>query len=154
MSNIFNADFQDFIQALNNNQVKYILVGGYSVILHGYSRTTGDMDIWVKKDKENYLLLVNAFREFRMPVFDMSEDNFINNPDVDVFTFGLAPVCIDLMTNVKGLDFEDAYMHSQIHWIESLSIRILSYEDLLIAKKASARPRDLDDIEKLRKKGK
>ena len=46
MGNIFNKDFRDFITALNNNDVEYILVGGYSVILHGYSRTTGDMHIW------------------------------------------------------------------------------------------------------------
>lgn len=44
MGNIFNEDFRDFINALNNNHVRYILVGGFSVILHGYSRTTGDMD--------------------------------------------------------------------------------------------------------------
>ena len=54
MGNIFNGDFQDFITALNNNEVEYILVGGYSVILHGYSRTTGDLDIWVNKKSENY----------------------------------------------------------------------------------------------------
>ena len=46
--NIFNPDFQDFIAALNLSEVAYILVGGYSVILHGYARTTGDMDIWVQ----------------------------------------------------------------------------------------------------------
>lgn len=45
IKNIFNADFQDFITSLNRCEVAYILVGGYSVILHGYSRTTGDMDI-------------------------------------------------------------------------------------------------------------
>jgi len=44
--NIFNADFQDFITALNNNNVDYILLGGYAVILYGYSRNTGDMDIF------------------------------------------------------------------------------------------------------------
>ena len=63
MGNIFNNDFSDFIEALNNNGVSYILVGGYSVILHRYSRTTGDMDIWVKKDEENYHRLAKAFRE-------------------------------------------------------------------------------------------
>jgi len=62
MANIFNDDFQDFLKALNEFQVEYILVGGYSVILHGYSRTTGDMDIWVKKTKENYLKIGRAFR--------------------------------------------------------------------------------------------
>ncbi|SFQ33436.1 hypothetical protein [Parafilimonas terrae] len=47
MGNILNEDFRDFINALNNNQVKYSLVGGFAVILHGHSRVTGDMDIWV-----------------------------------------------------------------------------------------------------------
>ena len=51
MSNIFNDDFQDFLQAFNKREVKYLLIGGYSVILHGYSRTTGDMDLWVEKRK-------------------------------------------------------------------------------------------------------
>ena len=44
MASIFNEDFRDFIQALNEAEVAYLLVGGYSVILHGYSRTTGDLD--------------------------------------------------------------------------------------------------------------
>ncbi|MFT7481861.1 MAG: hypothetical protein ACI8WW_000791 [Oceanospirillaceae bacterium] len=43
MGNIFNSDFRDFIQALNNTSVDYLLIGGYSVILHGYVRTTGDV---------------------------------------------------------------------------------------------------------------
>lgn len=154
MGNIFNADFRDFIQALNNCNVQYILVGGYSVILHGYSRTTGDMDIWVKKDAENYNRLVKAFQQFNMPVFDMTKENFMTNTEIDVFTFGQAPVCIDLMTKVKGLNFEEAFLNSQIHSIEDLNIRVVNYTDLITAKQASGRPRDIDDIEKLRKRKK
>ena len=90
MANIFNDDFQDFLKSLNEYNVEYILVGGYSVILHGYSRTTGDMDIWVKKTKENYLKIGKAFRRFGMPLFDMTESNFLSNPAFDVFTFGIA----------------------------------------------------------------
>ena len=71
MANIFNDDFRDFIQALNNNGVEYILVGGYAVILHGYRRVTGDMDIWVDRTKENYSRLTKAFDEFALPVFDI-----------------------------------------------------------------------------------
>ncbi len=77
MSNIFNDDFKDFIKALNNNKVEYILVGGYAVILHGYNRTTGDMDIWVNQTKENYQKIVKSFHEFGTPVFDMTEENFL-----------------------------------------------------------------------------
>lgn len=47
MAPIFNSDFREFIQALNDRNVVYILVGGYAVIIHGYRRVTGDMDIWV-----------------------------------------------------------------------------------------------------------
>ena len=104
MGNIFDEDFREFINTLNQQEVDYILVGGFSVILYGYSRTTGDLDIWVKKSKENYKKLYNAFIKFGMPVFDMTEENFLNHPEWDVFTFGRSPVAIDIMTSVKGLD--------------------------------------------------
>ncbi len=68
--NIFNEDFQDFIIALNTCKVEYILVGGYSVILHGYARTTGDMDIWVNATEENYGRLVKAFALFGLALFE------------------------------------------------------------------------------------
>ena len=54
MADIFNEHFRDFIGALNDNKVEYLIVGGMAVILHGYVRGTGDMDVWVKKTKENY----------------------------------------------------------------------------------------------------
>jgi hypothetical protein len=98
MGNIFHDDFRDFIIALNTCGVDYILVGGYSVILHGYARTTGDMDIWVKKSGENYKRLIKAFALFGMSIFDMSEQNFLHNDAIDVFTFGRSPVSIDVMT--------------------------------------------------------
>ena len=100
--------FQDFIRALNEAKVRYVLVGGYAVILHGYNRTTGDLDIWLERTEENYTRLVSAFRIFNMPVFDMSLENFLNTSQYDVFTFGVPPVSIDIMLNVKGLDFKEA----------------------------------------------
>lgn len=112
MGNIFNSDFQDFIKALNNNQVEYVLLGGYAVLIYGHNRNTGDMDVWVNKTRENYERIVKAFEEFRMPVFDMTEQNFLNNSDMDVFTFGVSPVSIDIMTAAKGLEFEETYKNS------------------------------------------
>lgn len=46
--------------------------------------TTGDLDIWVNKEKNNYAKLVKAFAEFKMPVFDMTEAAFLNNPALNV----------------------------------------------------------------------
>ena len=149
MSNIFNSDFQDFIAALNKNEVRYILIGGYSVILHGYSRTTGDMDLWVERTEGNYLKLSNAFEEFGMPVFHMTEENFLHHPVWDVFTFGIPPVAIDLMIKLEGIDFPSAYNRSVIFKDEDLEIRTIHKNDLIAAKQKAGRSKDLDDLENL-----
>jgi hypothetical protein len=149
MGNIFHDDFRDFIKALNNHQVEYILVGGYSVILHGYARNTGDMDIWVNPTMDNYNRLAKSFHEFGMPVFDMTEKNFLYNESFDVFTFGRPPVCIDIMKEVKGLAFGPAYQHSKIVETEGFPIRLIDYRDLIKAKIASGRAKDINDIENL-----
>lgn len=151
MQNIFNPDFQDFIRALNESDVKYILVGGYAVIIHGYNRTTGDLDIWVEQSAENYHKLIQAFQKFGMPVFDMSMNNFLENSKLDVFTFGRPPVSIDVMLSVKGMDFKEVYSNLEKRIVEELEVKVISFSELLKAKAASGRNKDLDDIEKLTK---
>ena len=150
MGNIFNEDFTDFLNALNNNRVDYILVGGYSVIIHGYNRTTGDMDIWVRKTLDNYTKLVAAFQEFKMPVFDMSEINFLNNQEMDVFSFGKPPVSIDIMTAVKGVDFEESFSQAILAEVDEITVRVIHMNQLVQAKKAASRFKDLDDLDNLK----
>jgi hypothetical protein len=94
MANLFNVGFQDFLRALRQHEVRYLLVGGYSFILHGYSRTTGDLDVWVERSTDNHGQLEKAFRSFGMPVFYMTTQNFLRNAAMDVFTFGRhLPAC-------------------------------------------------------------
>lgn len=149
MSTIFNDDFREFIQALNANNVDYILVGGYAVILHGYRRVTGDLDIWVNRTKENYSKLVKAFSQFGLPVFDMTEEKFLDVETVDVFSFGRPPVSIDIITKLSGVEFDEAFPRA-LHFDENgLMIRFIHLNNLIEAKKAAGRFKDLDDIEKL-----
>lgn len=149
MASIFNRDFRDFIKALNDADVAYLLVGGYSVILHGYSRTTGDLDIWVQRTEGNYQRLKLAFSRFGMPVFDMTEENFLHHDIWDVFTFGNPPVAIDIMVAIKGLDFDAAFQHAVEFDDEGLRIRVVHLDDLLRAKRAANRPKDQDDLQHL-----
>jgi len=149
MGNIFNEDFRDFIRCFNEVGVKYILVGGYSVILHGYARTTGDMDIWVERTSENYLKIATAFSKFGMLVFEMTEDALLNNRNIDVFTFGRPPSSIDIMVQVKGLTFDDCYPKAVYFEEDGLTIRTIFINDLIEAKKASGRAKDINDLENL-----
>jgi hypothetical protein len=151
MVNLFNQDFRDFIECLNKNEVKYLLVGGYAVILHGYIRSTADMDIWVDKSKRNYQKLKKALVSFGAPAIPKEE--FFGS-ELNVWGLGREPNRIEIMSEVKGLKFDFAFDKSKIYQHENINIRIIDFEDLMTAKKASGRFRDKNDIEQLSKKKK
>ena len=149
MSNIFNKDFQDFLKTLNNNDVEYILVGGYAVIIHGYSRTTGDMDIWVNRTETNYIKLKKAFAEFGMSVFDMDKENFLYHPTWDVFRFGRNPVAIDIMVKMSDFNFSECYALAFDYFENDFKIKVINYNHLIEAKQKAGRNKDKNDLEHL-----
>ena len=146
---IFNPDFKDFILFLNQYQVQYMLVGGYAVILRGYSRSTGDMDIWVNKTPKNFKLLQNAIREFGLPEIAVPEEKFFSE-QFDVFSFGRPPYAIEILTALKGISsFEEAYELSTIEIVDNVEVRVIHLKHLLASKKAASRHKDKNDIENL-----
>lgn len=149
MGNIFYPDFREFLHALNKNEVRYLLVGGYAVVFHGHSRTTGDMDIWVDCTESNYQRLVKAFRDFQMPLFDMTLNNFLSKAEFDVFRYGRKPVAIDIMVKMADFDFETCFKSAQYFEDDDLIIPVVHVNDLVKAKKVAGRNKDLDDIDNL-----
>jgi hypothetical protein len=149
MGNIFYDDFRDFLIALNANEVEYVLVGAYAVILHGYRRTTGDMDVWVNPTEKNYIKITKAFYDFGLQLLEMTKTNFLDIAKFDVFSYGKPPVCIDILTVVKGCNFDDAFLQSEIFMEDDLPIRFINLNNLRMSKKASGRFKDLDDLDKL-----
>lgn len=149
MGKILNKDFREYIQSFEKNNVEYILFGGFAVILHGYPRTTGDIDLWVNRTKDNYKKIEFAFLDFGMQLFDMTQDNFLHHKYWDVFTFGKSPVAIDIMVKVKGLEFETSFKNAVFFKDEDLNLRTLSKDDLIKAKLAVKRGKDLDDLKNL-----
>ncbi len=147
--NLFNDDFKDFIQALNEFSVEYILIGGYSVILHGYSRTTGDLDIWVNKTKENYHKIEAAFSKFGIPADAIGLQRFLNHKDYDVFSFGRSPVSIDIVTEIQGVEFSEAFSEIEKIEVQDLKVNLIHINHLKQTKKATGRFKDLDDLQNL-----
>ena len=151
MGNIFNPDFQEFLLALNKNDVKYVLVGGYSVIYHGFPRTTGDIDIFVEVSKSNYDKIVQAFEQFQMPLYDMTEDSFLHIPHINVYTFGRPPVCIEILKEISGFTFDEIYRNAITTDFEEIPMKVIHINDLKRNKKISGRAKDLNDLENLSK---
>ena len=149
MGNIFNQDFQEFLFALNEKKVNYVLVGGYSVIYHGFPRTTGDLDLFVEVSKENYGNLVLAFEQFKMPTFDMTEDSFLNQTKINVYTFGRPPVCIEILKKISGFTFQEINNNAIQTVFEDIPMKIINLNNLRRNKEISGRSKDLNDLENL-----
>jgi len=146
--NIFNDDFKDFIIFLNKFEVEYIVVGGYAVIIRGYSRATGYIDIWVNKTKENFKRLQKTILEFGIPEVAIKENDFFSE-EFDVFSFGKPPYAIEIMTAVKGLEFKATFENATMEQVNDTPVRIIHLQNLIEAKKAAGRNKDMNDIENL-----
>ena len=142
------VDFKEFIECLNNNNVRYLLVGGWAVGLYGNPRATKDIDFLIAIDNENIKQLKSALFEFGAPTVD---DKVFTEPG-NVFRMGKSPVQIDIINQSDGIDFHGSYKRKNLIMINELEISVISKEDLIKNKKASGRLQDLADAEYLEKK--
>ncbi|MEM6432634.1 MAG: hypothetical protein AAF773_02075 [Cyanobacteria bacterium P01_D01_bin.115] len=104
---MLNQDFREFIQSLNDNQVRYLVIGGYAVALHGYPRYTKDIDIWIEMSADNAKRLLAALAQFGFASLDLQAADFME-PN-QVIQLGYPPNRIDLLMMPDGVDFETAY---------------------------------------------
>jgi hypothetical protein len=144
---MLNPDFKDMLLALSEEKVEYLIVGAYAMAMHGYPRTTMDIDIWFLPTPENAEGVLRALERFGAPVFDLTREDLQSSDTV--FQIGLAPRRIDLMTSATGLDFAESYGRSVSIRLEGLELRIPCIEDLIANKRASGRTKDLADVEAL-----
>ncbi len=146
MPNLFNIDFLDFLELLEKHQVEYLLVGGYAVILHGFVRSTGDMDLWINKTSENYNNLKKVYVDFGSPIFSLEQ--FLNDK-FDVWGIGVEPSKIEVLTHVDGLIFDVSIKNCKWFNLEKFKVPYIDFDDLIKNKTASGRLKDLADIEQL-----
>ena len=144
---MLNQDFKEFLELLAKHEVRYLLVGGYSVAIYGHPRYTKDLDIWVFADASNATQLLAALEEFGFGSLGLSEDDF-TTPGY-VVQLGQPPARIDLLTSVTGVDFEDAWSRRETMSIDGVELSVISLEDLRANKRALGRHQDLADLEHL-----
>jgi len=134
------------------NKVKYITIGGFAVNIYGYNRSTGDIDIYLEDTIENRINLRKALKSINLGDFETIETmQFIPGWTDFSLNYGLR---LDVMTAVKGLEdktFSSLLEDATIVMIGETPVYFIDYDNLIIAKKASNRPKDLIDIEELAK---
>jgi hypothetical protein len=147
---MLNNDYKDILRALSERKAKFLLVGAYAMAVHGFPRSTMDIDLWVMPDSENAGLVLRALDDFGAPSGDLSPEDL--QQEELIFQVGVAPRRIDILTSVDGLKFEDAFSHSEIIDVDDIPVHVLSVSDLIKNKKATGRIKDLADVELLERK--
>lgn len=147
---LIDRDFREFIELLNANNVKYLIVGGYAVGIHGYPRYTKDLDVWIMVSEENAENMLKALREFGFDSVALTKKDFLK-PD-EFIQLGYPPNRIDIVLSCDGLDFESCYKSRVQISFDGLPIDFIDLENLKKNKKATGRPQDLADLDNLREK--
>lgn len=140
-------DFKEFLQLLNSKSVEYLLIGGYAVAHYGYVRATADMDIWLAASEGNAAKAVAALREFGFDTPELSADLFLQPGNI--VRLGEPPIRIELLTSVSGVTFAECYAQRVTAVLDGVEVPVISLEDLKVNKAASARLKDLADLEHL-----
>lgn len=92
---LLSQDFKEFLQSLNDNDVKYLIIGGYAVAFHGHPRYTKDIDIWLSAEKSNIANLLKALEDFGFASLELTSNDFAD-PE-QIIQLGYPPNRIDLL---------------------------------------------------------
>lgn len=142
-----NPDFFDLLAAFLRAEVRFLVVGAHALAAHGVPRATGDLDIWIRPDPENAARARSALLDFGAPVTGagLSEAD-LATPGL-VFQVGVPPRRIDVLTEITGVAFDDAWPGRSVHRVGTLDVPFLGRAALLDNKRATGRTRDLADVE-------
>lgn len=147
---VFNEELLNFWKSLQQNGVRYIMVGGVATNLHGFHRMTEDIDIWIEDSLDNRKKLRKAFNDYGMGDFEPLERmQFVPGWTYFHLNNGLR---LDIMVSMKGLEdanFEECYKLAYKATIHGVDVPFLHINHLLANKKAVNRPKDQLDVTEL-----
>lgn len=140
-------DLKEFIELLNSQSVKYVIVGGYAVAFHGRPRFTGDIDIFIEASDANSRKMECVVRKFGFPETDLTARDF-NRPDT-IIQLGVPPNRIDLITSIDAVEFQEAWDSRVETTLDGEPVGFIAKDLLLKNKKATGRAQDIADIQQL-----
>jgi hypothetical protein len=142
-----NRDFKDLLSEFFRHGVEHLVVGAHALAAHGHVRATKDLDVWIRTTPDNASRVVKALAAFGAPLSGLSAGDF-SKPGI-TFQIGVAPMRIDICTQLDGVTFDTAWPRRELRNIGGVDVPIMSAEDLIANKKATGRLQDLADVEAL-----
>lgn len=142
-------DLRAFIELLNAEEVKYLIVGGYAVAFHGHPRYTGDIDFFVEPSSANAQRIERVMQGFGFGDTGLTQQDF-DAPDV-IVQLGMPPNRIDVVTTVDQVPFDEAWSARVEAELDGLPVHFVSKELLIRNKRAAGRAQDVADVEALTK---
>jgi len=141
-------DYSDMLRMFNKYGVKYLVVGAYAMGNYGYSRHTLDIDLWIEKSTDNAKKIQKAFDDFgvtyEITINELTSGNI-------VFQIGIEPMRIDILTDIDGVSFFDAWQNRTSNSLFGEEIHFIGFRDLLKNKSATDRVKDKYDVQELQK---
>jgi len=142
-------DYEEFLELLNKNNVRYCIIGSYALAFHAKPRYTKAIDILIEASSENAKKLLNALSEFGFGSLDLSVEDFTQVGKI--IQLGYEPVRIDIMTSLKGLDFNSVWRNRVQGLYGNQTVNFIDRQNLIKSKKISNRTQDKADLELLLK---
>jgi hypothetical protein len=140
-------DFKELLLAFNAHGVEYLIVGAHALAAHGHVRATKDLDIWVRPEQSNAQKVLQALSDFGAPVRELTAADLSQKKEI--FQIGLAPLRIDIITDVDGVDFAEAWPDRVEALFGGVPAFVISRHHLITNKKTVARLQDLADVQEL-----
>lgn len=142
-----SPDFKELLLAFNAHNVEYLIVGAHALAAHGHVRATKDLDVWVRPAESNAQRVLQALAEFGAPLNDLTA-NDLSKKDT-IFQIGMPPLRIDIITDVDGVEFADAWPDRVETLFGGVPTFVISRHHLITNKKTAARLQDLADVQQL-----
>ena len=138
---------EKLLKLLKENRVKFVIIGATAFPVHGYSRATLDIDIFIKPDKTNAQKTRKALKQFGYDISDVTIDDLLKKK----LLIRQYLIETDIHPIVKGVTFEKVWKDKVKARFGKTFVWFACLDDLIKMKKAAARPRDLEDLKYLLK---
>lgn len=146
----WHEDYRDLLVLFADAGVEFVIVGAYALAFHGAPRASGDIDLFVRPSLANAQRVFDALARFGAPLESAGVTAGDFAQPGAVYQIGLPPRRIDVLTEISGVTFDEAWTSRVVGDVEGRTVGFIGRAALLKNKEASGRPKDIADAARLR----